>query len=124
MIRRPPRSTLFPYTTLFRSDIEAQRVAAVGQRGARVHEQLGHVGRPGTSRGLVHGDWGAHVLAREAGDRVRALLVSHGRTVPGAHRDGDAIHAGPHPEELLVNEALVGTRRLLKGADPHGLVRR
>src|SRR5256884_6607741 len=25
MIRRPPRSTLFPYTTLFRSDIEAAR---------------------------------------------------------------------------------------------------
>src|SRR5258705_2699273 len=24
MIRRPPRSTLFPYTTLFRSDISAQ----------------------------------------------------------------------------------------------------
>src|SRR3712207_9047965 len=23
MIRRPPRSTLFPYTTLFRSDLEA-----------------------------------------------------------------------------------------------------
>src|SRR2546430_5897463 len=28
MIRRPPRSTLFPYTTLFRSD-EVKRVAAV-----------------------------------------------------------------------------------------------
>src|SRR5438132_14020523 len=27
MIRRPPRSTLFPYTTLFRSDHEAGRVA-------------------------------------------------------------------------------------------------
>src|SRR3989442_6920774 len=27
MIRRPPRSTLFPYTTLFRSDV-LQRVAA------------------------------------------------------------------------------------------------
>src|SRR3712207_9377088 len=25
MIRRPPRSTLFPYTTLFRSDAEAKR---------------------------------------------------------------------------------------------------
>src|SRR3989449_11189064 len=25
MIRRPPRSTLFPYTTLFRSDLEARR---------------------------------------------------------------------------------------------------
>src|SRR5256884_9405394 len=29
MIRRPPRSTLFPYTTLFRS-LKAQRVAVVG----------------------------------------------------------------------------------------------
>src|SRR5688572_31589040 len=28
MIRRPPRSTLFPYTTLFRSD-EGQRVVGV-----------------------------------------------------------------------------------------------
>src|SRR3712207_8572710 len=30
MIRRPPRSTLFPYTTLFRSD--DQRIAVFGQR--------------------------------------------------------------------------------------------
>src|SRR5258708_30967871 len=29
MIRRPPRSTLFPYTTLFRS--QAQKMEAVGQ---------------------------------------------------------------------------------------------
>src|SRR2546430_8523695 len=28
MIRRPPRSTLFPYTTLFRSDIGADEKAA------------------------------------------------------------------------------------------------
>src|SRR5256885_13223783 len=27
MIRRPPRSTLFPYTTLFRSDRRARRLA-------------------------------------------------------------------------------------------------
>src|SRR3712207_7547762 len=33
MIRRPPRSTLFPYTTLFRSDRAASAVAGVG--GAR-----------------------------------------------------------------------------------------
>src|SRR5258707_7168137 len=31
MIRRPPRSTLFPYTTLFRSDCRAKAVAAVQQ---------------------------------------------------------------------------------------------
>src|SRR3712207_8930180 len=32
MIRRPPRSTLFPYTTLFRSDVEeAERILASGE---------------------------------------------------------------------------------------------
>src|SRR5258708_26904710 len=35
MIRRPPRSTLFPYTTLFRSEIEAPERAA-GHRDARL----------------------------------------------------------------------------------------
>src|SRR3712207_7065653 len=29
MIRRPPRSTLFPYTTLFRSDPEAVRAGEI-----------------------------------------------------------------------------------------------
>src|SRR3712207_8981595 len=28
MIRRPPRSTLFPYTTLFRSSVSASRTSA------------------------------------------------------------------------------------------------
>src|SRR5260370_1523817 len=30
MIRRPPRSTLFPYTTLFRSDATRQTILGVG----------------------------------------------------------------------------------------------
>src|SRR5258705_11507273 len=34
MIRRPPRSTLFPYTTLFRSSLES------GLRQAVVHRQI------------------------------------------------------------------------------------
>src|SRR3712207_9158428 len=39
MIRRPPRSTLFPYTTLFRSGLElavpaGTKVAVVGPSGA------------------------------------------------------------------------------------------
>src|SRR5688572_1217906 len=34
MIRRPPRSTLFPYTTLFRS-IEMHRAFVVGLRGTQ-----------------------------------------------------------------------------------------
>src|SRR5256885_3611897 len=36
MIRRPPRSTLFPYTTLFRSLIAEDTVLAVLRRG--LHE--------------------------------------------------------------------------------------
>src|SRR5438094_5798841 len=34
MIRRPPRSTLFPYTTLFRSRLEEGRVLTVRRRWA------------------------------------------------------------------------------------------
>src|SRR5260370_28865845 len=44
MIRRPPRSTLFPYTTLFRSDERQDRPGDRSAQGGR---------RPG--RGLVHG---------------------------------------------------------------------
>src|SRR3712207_8045115 len=38
MIRRPPRSTLFPYTTLFRSVPVAVHVGSVDQRAAGVDE--------------------------------------------------------------------------------------
>ena len=34
MIRRPPRSTLFPYTTLFRSDRDLRRGGALVQQAA------------------------------------------------------------------------------------------
>src|SRR2546427_4412884 len=43
MIRRPPRSTLFPYTTLFRSQGTRDRhplLLAAGQRGGVAIEQL------------------------------------------------------------------------------------
>src|SRR3712207_8826577 len=39
MIRRPPRSTLFPYTTLFRSLAECLLVDAIGLDFADVHEE-------------------------------------------------------------------------------------
>src|SRR3712207_7619553 len=34
MIRRPPRSTLFPYTTLFRSASDSRRASASSSRSA------------------------------------------------------------------------------------------
>src|SRR5258708_30492834 len=43
MIRRPPRSTLFPYTTLFRSSFMYRVEAAVAIGGyCRQYSQIGH----------------------------------------------------------------------------------
>src|SRR3712207_7671218 len=52
MIRRPPRSTLFPYTTLFRSDLRGVGRAGVAGRlhepgGDRVEAGAGGRGGPG-----------------------------------------------------------------------------
>src|SRR2546430_8608911 len=43
MIRRPPRSTLFPYTTLFRS---AKQTGARRESGVQRHDDLDHDERP------------------------------------------------------------------------------
>src|SRR3712207_8628494 len=43
MIRRPPRSTLFPYTTLFRSEEDAGGVARDQRVPARAPDHLEHV---------------------------------------------------------------------------------
>src|SRR3712207_8355873 len=70
MIRRPPRSTLFPYTTLFRSDLlrgrlllgvepaqliddahRGVRERSPGQQEAAYHREQHH---PRGHRGLVH----------------------------------------------------------------------
>src|SRR5690554_7751819 len=41
MIRRPPRSTLFPYTTLFRSPVQREADVAVGVCHAAFVAELG-----------------------------------------------------------------------------------
>src|SRR3712207_8219164 len=51
MIRRPPRSTLFPYTTLFRSGDPTRGGSATGQHGPAERwlaggERRGHRGDP------------------------------------------------------------------------------
>src|SRR5438270_6517761 len=64
MIRRPPRSTLFPYTTLFRS---ADRHGAV-RRGPRWPDRA-EGGRP-TGDGAVRCRGGARGLPQEQGRAV------------------------------------------------------
>src|SRR3712207_7312338 len=54
MIRRPPRSTLFPYTTLFRSHRRAQRRLRARVRAARRADRDAAVS-PGDGAGDHHG---------------------------------------------------------------------
>src|SRR5947208_10785264 len=51
MLRRPPRSTLFPYTTLFRSCLERRRVAESRRQPGRLHAKtVGEEIRGGASQ--------------------------------------------------------------------------
>src|SRR3712207_8064847 len=72
MIRRPPRSTLFPYTTLFRStrrlDRQRDRHALLGKR---------HRGRP---PGLVEDAGTLHHLALDRPELVHAVARSEEHT--------------------------------------------
>src|SRR2546427_9241777 len=77
MIRRPPRSTLFPYTTLFRSPgigglvgtAHEARLAAVGQGddpGLAVNQ----------SKGGIRQDFDLHRTRAQKGDRKSTRLNS------------------------------------------------
>src|SRR2546429_6261368 len=59
MIRRPPRSTLFPYTTLFRSHHASHRV-----RKSVIHRRIG---------------WLAGAQAIEPVGHVRGILIANPR---------------------------------------------
>src|SRR3712207_7753907 len=60
MIRRPPRSTLFPYTTLFRSEPGGERAVGAGRerlsaaRGSGAQPGRDGQGRGGLREGDVH----------------------------------------------------------------------
>src|SRR2546430_13111365 len=72
MIRRPPRSTLFPYTTLFRSVIDREEHihVAVGAEAAEWHLELSvreHRGAP--VRKMLDDSW-RQVIAIQGVDEI------------------------------------------------------
>src|SRR5258707_15260418 len=84
MIRRPPRSTLFPYTTLFRSGLGAPaRGARRGLARARVGAPAGE-DRQGHRRGGVHRERARGAVAPAARGQGR------GPAPPPLQRLGDA----------------------------------
>src|SRR3989442_7786302 len=101
MIRRPPRSTLFPYTTLFRSTGPAPLVDGVG---CRAHQKVGPL-HPGGD-----GAWGLHR------DPIRPEVG--GRTEPDV-----TCHVGEIAPLQLVPLAVAGPRtcRPIQAHGPRGL---
>src|SRR3712207_8512876 len=72
MVRRPPRSTLFPYTTLFRSDLRLrERDRLVG--GA---DEAGHPGGALHERPRLVGEVHVHQHVAGHGDRKSTRLNS------------------------------------------------
>src|SRR5690242_21542902 len=93
MIRRPPRSTLFPYTTLFRSRARAVEILRLERRFAARHE-LGQI-------------------ARGAGDRKSTRLNSSHMSISYAVfclKKKKSIQRG-HVGRENSGETLTGTRR-------------
>src|SRR2546426_7306046 len=76
MIRRPPRSTLFPYTTLFRSQTQA---GGADRRGRHAH--LARAGRavPRRDEGFPAGRQGAGARADRKSTRLNSshLVISY-----------------------------------------------
>src|SRR2546422_1658962 len=104
MIRRPPRSTLFPYTTLFRSELR-QRVDA---RIVPLDQRLGRE-EPGQRR----------ITGRQpvpGGERGRSLALHHEGVA------GEALRSEEHTSELQSRLHLV-CRLLLEKKKKHKIQR-
>src|SRR3989441_9852273 len=92
MIRRPPRSTLFPYTTLFRSDRDWARETPQGRLSG---------GHPGLSAGTANGS----ERRAAAADRVllwrdRLRLIRTGAISGSARAVRKGVRSEEHTSEL------------------------
>src|SRR3712207_7410789 len=86
MIRRPPRSTLFPYTTLFRSKV------AVGQATDQPAHRLLGIG---------------HDVAHIGVDRLAAVFAGDPAQLGGPAGAGRDLRSEEHTSELQSRQYLV-----------------
>src|SRR3712207_9079537 len=76
MIRRPPRSTLFPYTTLFRSDpVDPEVLAGQARNAPLTRPRPGHADLPGMQK---YGFNDARPVLERASARETAARVALG----------------------------------------------
>src|SRR2546430_8382098 len=99
MIRRPPRSTLFPYTTLFRSAEETESVSLRPPEGSIVDTRYWHLLDDGRVRSEEH----TSELQSQSNLVCRLLLEkkkhagADGRQLPFAVRRRNTIIDPPPP---------------------------
>src|ERR1035438_10916070 len=111
MIRRPPRSTLFPYTTLFRSVVPLEESRPVGPVDAdAARETLGHeavAAAPFPGDRFLPGKVPADHL------RVRGLpVVPEAEPAAGGRHLRGEVHAeGPPADVDLVGAVVAGLSR-------------
>jgi len=94
MIRRPPRSTLFPYTTLFRSLEHARALGALGAA-------LRHARRPSDARGPLRE---AYEIASRGGAQPLAEWARSELYAAGSRPRRDALTG---PDSLTPSERRV-----------------
>src|SRR3989442_8818064 len=96
MIRRPPRSTLFPYTTLFRSergrDVRRRdRDGDAEHRGEAAHREVMRVRRAGPHVALVEVRSEEHTSELQSRPHlVCRLLLEKKKKIPAATYPSDA----------------------------------
>src|SRR5256885_17218841 len=106
MIRRPPRSTLFPYTTLFRSAdgaeaVEALALAPLATAAVDLVFALGHIVGKAVAGHMLQRIGHGHIARALADDDAQFHLPVHARAALG---QGDVVvgaagAAGPFGEE-------------------------
>src|SRR2546426_2229208 len=84
MIRRPPKSTLFPYTALFRSPVGAA-VGVEGAEGVAADRALGVTGERGDGEGAPSG---GSVVAGAAAVVPVGVCVQAAERETGSRRPG------------------------------------
>src|SRR5437667_6888621 len=97
MIRRPPRSTLFPYTTLFRSRIDnpdPRTYVATLRRGVRFHD--GHErSEEHTSELQSHHDLVCRLLLEKKKKKNKTNKHTTSHTDTTTNKQRDVMHRQP-----------------------------
>src|SRR5258708_29905591 len=104
MLRLPPSSTLFPYTTLFRSGQAAPRRRLVAPQVDAVDGDLAAVGRLDAGRQLEQRALAAAVRAEQQGQAGAELEIESVQHRPAAQvAEGNPVEADQSPLPDWIN---------------------